>query len=231
MRRKGTCAYCGKSKKVTSDHVPPKGLFAKPRPNLITVPACERCHSSQCARDDEYFRLTLTLSEQSGDHTDAAAGRASALRSLVRPEGQGLRRAFANEIRWFLVQSQSGVFTRRLGFSVDLERLFRVVERTVRGLYYHEQHRPMDSSDDVIVHSNDTLADWNRELLEELRQKILAPLAALPAQVIGDKTFAYRFACPERDGVVLSAWALTFYGEIPFLAMTGPARADLDLPR
>jgi 5-methylcytosine-specific restriction endonuclease McrA len=60
----GECAYCGDVGIITRDHVPPKGIFPKPRPaNLITVPACSKCHSQQTSRDDEYFRNTLNVRE------------------------------------------------------------------------------------------------------------------------------------------------------------------------
>jgi len=45
----------------TVDHVPPKGLFSKPRPNnLLTVPACLSCNNSK-SDDDEFFRLLATM--------------------------------------------------------------------------------------------------------------------------------------------------------------------------
>src|SRR5438477_8522100 len=49
-----TCAYCGKARKLTMDHVPPKVLLAKPFPvNLPTLPACHDCNQS-FKKDDEY---------------------------------------------------------------------------------------------------------------------------------------------------------------------------------
>jgi hypothetical protein len=40
---------------------------------------------------------------------------------------------------------------------VDLKRVFRVVERTVRGLFFEETRRRLDPAYDVRVQSNDTL--------------------------------------------------------------------------
>src|SRR5438034_6132874 len=49
MRNKrGICVYCGREKKLTMDHVPPKLLFASPYPpNLPTVPSCRDCNRSE----------------------------------------------------------------------------------------------------------------------------------------------------------------------------------------
>lgn len=55
------CVYCGKYEGVTDDHVPPRSLFPKPRPdNLVTVPACHDCNQGFCD-DDEIFALFACL--------------------------------------------------------------------------------------------------------------------------------------------------------------------------
>jgi hypothetical protein len=44
----------------TRDHIPPKGLFPRPRPsNLHTLPCCEVCND-RASGDDEYFRLAAS---------------------------------------------------------------------------------------------------------------------------------------------------------------------------
>ena len=59
--RRGICAYCGKEKNLTRDHVPPKVLLAEPYPaNLLTVPACHECNR-RFQRDDDYTRSMLAL--------------------------------------------------------------------------------------------------------------------------------------------------------------------------
>jgi hypothetical protein len=41
------------------DHVPPRALFPPPRPNLITVPACETCNRS-ASEAEEKFKVYLS---------------------------------------------------------------------------------------------------------------------------------------------------------------------------
>ena len=65
-----SCTYCGYHGKLTVDHIPPKGLFGKPLPpNLMTVPACDKCHKST-TDDDEYFRTVIALRDDVYDHPD-----------------------------------------------------------------------------------------------------------------------------------------------------------------
>jgi len=57
----GRCAYCSETADLTRDHIPPKSLFRKPLPDdLITVPCCLTCNNGR-SKDDEYFRLALSL--------------------------------------------------------------------------------------------------------------------------------------------------------------------------
>ena len=80
------CTYCGRLNPTSVDHVPPRSLFAKPRPsNLVTVPSCEPCNIG-ASQDDEYFRLTIALRHDLDD-PDADAAMDAAVRSLSRPGG------------------------------------------------------------------------------------------------------------------------------------------------
>jgi 5-methylcytosine-specific restriction endonuclease McrA len=59
----GTCVYCGETKPLSADHVPPKNLFDRPYPaNLLTVPACVDCNGA-FSKDDEDFRIALTVTD------------------------------------------------------------------------------------------------------------------------------------------------------------------------
>jgi hypothetical protein len=90
----GTCVFCGATGDVTDDHVPPKPIFAKPRPSdLITVPGCEECDHGW-SLDDEYFRTALCLSDKTTDDRNATSGREAAMRSLQRQEARDFAKMF-----------------------------------------------------------------------------------------------------------------------------------------
>ena len=98
-RKVGECAYCGETRPLTDDHVPPKNLFAPPRPpDLITVPSCNQCHDPM-SKDDEYFRLALANRADVAEHPDAVGVWPALMRSLQRPEAPGLKRSFLGEVR------------------------------------------------------------------------------------------------------------------------------------
>jgi hypothetical protein len=55
------CYLCQSTEKLTSDHLPPKNLFPKPKPtNLITVPCCASCNGG-FSKLDEQFRVFVSM--------------------------------------------------------------------------------------------------------------------------------------------------------------------------
>jgi len=196
------CAFCGSSDDLRDDHVPPKNLFPKPRPNdLITVPAYANCHSST-SKDDEYFRIKICFRNDAGNHPGARANWGSILRSLNREQAKGFRK-------------------QRTGYNVDLNRVRRVVERTVRGLYFAESGNPLGLNNEVRVYSNDDLEGQAQDVIDQLRQMVLTPLVTYSPKVIGNNVFLYRHHIIEENPVC-SVWGVSFYEQVPFLAMTGP---------
>jgi len=92
---KPTCVYCGQTElKLTRDHVPPKCLFQRPRPKLITVPACHACNDA-FKLDDEYFRAAVCI--------EAAYFNSSATelwqRTVAPGMGTGLRKSLLGAAR------------------------------------------------------------------------------------------------------------------------------------
>lgn len=219
------CAYCGSEANITNDHVPPKNIFSGPRPNdLITIPACERCNRD-ASKDEEYFRLKLCMSQQLGNNVDANKIRETIFRSLNRSEASGLKSRFLSDSYPIKLTTSSGIHLpgKHFAYYVDLQRIFRVVEKTARGLFFHETNSRLHPSYEVAVLSNETLIDHPTELIEEWTQTIIIPLAKQSPKIIGNNVFAYRFKITEEDPFV-SAWALTYYDNVAFLCLTGPRK-------
>lgn len=64
------CVYCPSGVGTTQDHIPPKSLFASPRPqNIITVPCCEACRTRD-AKDDEFILHLFTSLQETEGHPD-----------------------------------------------------------------------------------------------------------------------------------------------------------------
>lgn len=220
MQSLSRCVYCQAAEDLTDDHIPPKTLFAKPRPStLITVPACRTCNS-KASIDDEYFRYALTMSDATGINPKAAKGRESSLRSLARPRATRFKSRLLSSFRPVEVRSPHGVILgTRLGYQVELGRVFAVVSRIVRGLYYYETKRLLPIGSEVLVHCDDTLIALPVSELSEIVRTIITPLSHREAKVVEPESFSYRFQFFEEDPCV-SVWALTFFSSISFLAIS-----------
>lgn len=216
-----SCVYCGSMDNLGKDHVPPKGIFPPPRPDgLITVRACRACNGG-ASQDDEYLRTMLCLSQNVGESSEAQKNWTQIFRSLARPQARGMTNAFLQSMHPVQAKTWSGIYLgTMMGFSVNMERINRVIERTVRGLYFHEWKRRLPEDHIVDVFCADTLIGLPPENLTHFQQTIILPLASVDPKIIAPGVFSYRFLVA-ADGPA-SAWALTFYDRKTFLAITTP---------
>src|SRR5713101_9098895 len=90
--KEGECAYCGKRRELTRDHVPPSCLFSKPRPSdLITVPCCGPCNG-ELSKHDEYFRIAITTGIDAIRFPKENLNSVRAINNLTRPSSQRFAR-------------------------------------------------------------------------------------------------------------------------------------------
>ncbi len=189
--KEGTCIYCGVVGFLTDDHVPPKNLFPKPRLGLLTVPSCERCNGSS-KLDDEYFRLAIT-SVVDGMAFPIAV---DAIRKLDTPEKDRFKRSMLRD------------YDRENGdLQLDRPRLHGVIERVIRGLFWHHQRRFLPIQADIRIwftsFDEAPMDDMGLEgQLEALRRQHLHQIGR------GVFTYQYMFG---SDEAVFSAWYLRFY--------------------
>lgn len=207
------CTYCN-SLANTKDHVPPKLIFPKPRPRLITVPACSICNH-QASKDDEYFRLVSVLEEKSGEHTSAVGIQGSVLRSLERSEAKGLKTSFQQQINYFDIVTEAGIYLgTSLGYEVDRSRLNRVIQRVTRGIFLHTFGRrlPIEakvSATPARILKDQSAVDFVNNMLTH----------GPPWQCLGESTFCWKYiTCAEQQDT--SAWLFIVYHSIAFLSFT-----------
>lgn len=221
----GECVYCGRKRLITKDHIPPKSIFSKPRPtNLITVPSCTECHgeNKQVSQDDEYFRLALTIREDTGQHPDVKQILSTVLRSLARPDKLGFTRSLLHNIRPVNVFTPSGLFLgRKSAYDVNLARLDRVAERITKGLFFHERGYRLPDSYGVEAFSESGLQDMREVDKQALQATILQPLLSNTPKTIGNRVFTYWVASSDTDANI-TAWLLLFYEQVAFLCLTAP---------
>jgi hypothetical protein len=212
-RKSGQCVYCGAIGPITLDHIPPKNLFAKPRPNnLIKVPSCAHCHSEnkQVSKDDEYFRLMITLRED------------IVLRSLTRPDKMGFTKSLLRNTFQVNVKTKNGLYLgKKAAYNVNLERLDNVAIRITKGLFYHETGNRLPDEYEVIAFAESGLQNLTDDIKYDLQTKIIKPILANPPHYLGNKVFSYQVAYSDKD-VNASAWLLIFYERVAFLCLTMP---------
>jgi hypothetical protein len=136
--RRGECVYCGTVGDVTRDHVPPKCLFSPDaRTNLITVAACPSCHG-QFKRDDEYFRIALSIRSDLPSNVSGTFLRQQTKRTLNHPQAADLRAMLRRSSVMMPIRSPDGSYLGHApALKLEAARIVSTCERIVKGLYSH----------------------------------------------------------------------------------------------
>jgi hypothetical protein len=215
------CVYCGSTERLTDDHIPPKTLFPRPRPfNLITVRSCRKCNEG-ASKDDEYFRLMLSMRHDTGDQSAVKQILPSIYRSLQRSAQKGFQQAVFDSMNEVDILSTSGIYLGTAdGYNVDLTRLDRVATRITTGLFYHEfgKHIPADFR--VITYSADGIVNADTDAKTRII-KMFDKVTSDEPRVFGDRVFVYWFK-PVVGHDTMSAWVLAVYERVVFLCFVAP---------
>jgi len=197
--KKGICIYCGEYSEITADHIPPKNLFPKPRPeNLITVPSCRECNEG-AAKDDEYFRLMLTMRDETFKHPSVQKNWPKIKRSLERVSHGGLRKLFIDSTQFINLRSNAGLYIGKAGlFNPDSERMDRVMRRISKGLFYSETGRRLPDTYDIVWWDLTDTQKFNKEEKETII-KMIDNLKFIPIKSFGNNIFKYRYMFTEDD--------------------------------
>lgn len=217
-RKTGECVYCGKIRKLTKDHIPPKNLFAEPRPSdLVTVPCCERCNG-KASLDDEYFRIMICPREEVAEHPQASRVLPTTLRALTKPKKKGFRKAFLNSVHEVDLVTPSGLYLGKAGtYDVNLERLSKVAARIVKGLFFYEKGFRLPDRYTAFAYSESSF-DWNQSDLQPMLG-IWGSLLSIQPCIIANGAFSYRFKFLEDDSNC-SIWLQVFYEKVVFIGAT-----------
>jgi hypothetical protein len=195
----GNCVFCNKRPAVTKDHIPPKGIFLKPRPsNLVRVPACEECNSG--ASDlDERFMVYLGLHVGGWGGEGENFFRNGVLKAL--DQNRKLRKEILSKMKPVYLESKGGIIYD-WGYKVlwDSEAHNAIVEKTIRGLYYHHFNEVLGDAADIKVH-------WYRKLTPEMAEMS----KEWGVNIFGKGEVVYRFG-GAIDAPLHSVWIFQFYG-------------------
>ena len=211
-RRVGICAFCGENGKVGRDHVPPKGLFKEPYPpNMITVPACDRCNTGSSG-DDNLLRRAFALDMRSSNSAEQSAEKALRDPSLLP--------WMKNNAEWIQkVKTPNGT---ALQVAIAPEPILRLIGKISRGLIYHhtKKYEPR------LVYYSYPMTEGIQELLDEkiLALYYLAVKKPSFSRAVQEQVFEYRIA---NIGRTMWAVATNFYVAHNFLCVAGIPKAQM----
>lgn len=203
------CAICGERDGTTRDHVPPKAIFPKPRPNnLITVPACLECNNGASDNDD-LFKVFLSLQAAGNNEIARRLFQEKTVRTLKR--NQSLLTLILEEAKELQIINNQGNIETRTGVLWDSAAHDAVMERTIRGLYFHHSGSPIPIDTNLAV-------QW----LHGVPEEILPSLRLFNEVVLGDDQVTYKYII-YGDDHRHSLWLFDFYGAHWASGHTSPA--------
>ena len=214
----GICTYCEKERKITRDHIPPKGIYPKPRPDCMTwVPACEKCNGD-ASKDDEYFRLVVAARGEANKNNAAKKTMQPVIRSLGKANAKGYSRRIYSSIDSRNVISRGGIFLQdQIVMDADLDRLLSVVSRTTYGLHVLDFGEKVP--DDCEIESfplNQASIDADNSV-----EQLVAHAAGTEPHVIDEDVFTYWKIHPD-ECVNMSFWVYEFYKTACFASLVRP---------
>ena len=224
-KRRGQCAFCGSSGDVTTDHVPPKGIYGKPvPPDAITVRACAACNTKS-KEDDQYLKRVLAMSSATDQHPEAWRIKAETHRDLDRPESRAFIQATARRSRdVFLDTDNQHRLVYAPTFDYNRKRMKRSVIKIARGLYAHFSGRPLGKSAFIGTLS---LAE-----IDEKAPDVAATLWDMVAFAMASEHLTIRSGAFEAwyylpaDHPDHGIWVTAFYGAFPFVTSHWPTDDD-----
>jgi hypothetical protein len=209
--KKAACVLCGRFGPVTREHVPPRALFLKPRPqNTITVPLCEPCNGAS-KLDDEYFRLHVTMGAEPGTKLGRlwaekvvakTLQNSPKLKSMLAEE----REKFAELYKGRTVRTADGQLVPEemhyLLQPLSAKRINGIVEKMVRCLHFHEHKERLPTDAGFVINT----IFWTEDDYEMVKH--------FPTGGVGmEGEFLYHYRTVEPGA---GRWLLSFYDKHVF---------------
>ena len=197
------CVLCGERPATTRDHLPPKGLLAEPfPPNLITVPACTQCNNQASKMDDEfqaYLAIHVGGKNPPGDLYFQQRGRKNITKNQKRA------RALSRGMKKIDLVTPAGLWLGKAPAVLwDSDAHDAVVERMIRGLYWHHTRRILPASVKVNAH-------WYPSIHKEMILPFLLYKGDhVGVRKFGGDQFSYGFMI-DPGGSGHSVWLFQFH--------------------
>ena len=178
------------------------------------------------SKDDEYFRLALTIREDVFDNPAVQVILPKVRRSLRKPSKRGYLQSIINDLREIDLKTPGGLFLgHRLADMADLERLDRVISRITKGLFYKELGYPLPKEYISMSFSESGLSDLDDKVKKGIQEHFIPIILSTEPTSIGEKVFTYWSVITQEDQNT-SIWIMEFFENIRFLSMTVKIRSN-----
>ena len=217
-KKMGICPFCHENKKLTKDHIPPKNLFPKPRPNtLLKIPGCKECNEGT-SKDDEYFRLMLSMRSEVGLNSLVSKNREKIVNSLFREQARGFLHRLFDNLNYSPTYTKQGIYVgEKPTYKIDDLRINKTAVKVIKGLFYHEFKIPVPKDWSVTAIFDMTIQrDVNKQFLNTIKDIMDFTMYADEKTIVKDG-FSYRFKKFDEDKNNESSWILRFYNKILFI--------------
>jgi hypothetical protein len=185
------CVLCGKINATTKEHVPPRSIFPKPRPNdLITVPACFNCNNDS-SQTDESFKVHLGLHVWQDEQ---------AMRTLNH--NTKLRTDVISKMKPAKVLDSNNEILGQVHLSLwDSEAHSITIEKCIKGLYFHHYGKILCSRAQIKTH-----------YFQSLTPELVKISESWSVNSIGNGDFVYKFTSAANESTHMSVWLFQFFG-------------------
>lgn len=200
------CAYCGELKEISREHVIPLCLFSRPYPpNLITVPACDKCNNDK-SLDDDYLRDMLTCDIFGNQSSTAQKIFYEKVIKSVNRKSSVIGNTAISNARLEPFYTNQGLYLGEYpSFSIDGERVKNMFSLLIRGLYYDARKERFP---DGYVFEILRYYPWDFKDIWEAFSK----LNLNGPRALGD-VFSCVFASAQEDPFTTS-WLILFYERV-----------------
>ena len=200
------------------DHVLPKNLFnvEDREDGLIILPTHKKCNGCY-SKDDEHFRLLISAKSfpdaKARRLWDGPVDRGPVMRGFHRRGSEGFKASILNTLAAVEVRTESGLYLgsgeAMLVDEARMDRLVRVINRIIRGLFTHETKEILPK-------------DWpvQSAMMEPSKLEEFLDLLKVRFASVGNGTVYYAWKCTEDDSREGFFW-LIFYNRVHFWGVTG----------
>lgn len=205
------CIYCGKPATRRGDHIPSKNLFKGIGLTPVIVPSCTSCNKG-FSGDEEYFRHIVCMICAEHSFTANYIFETAVKRSMSARPALGLY--MLSKMVVVDLYSPNKIFLgKRTKYDLDEkdhERIFRVIDKYVKGLFFHEYGYVIPSSYKIK----------NFWITNKLEKTLEENISNYNVKMIKEEIFSYGYnKIPDQAD---SIWAFAFYGKPLFMSFVVP---------